>query len=79
MFGELLDSLNELLPFSPLVQTGGGDAGLELVMTLVVAGSSAAEFNTELTGTGTCDLTGCTPQLADGKLATIIAVLGVTS
>lgn len=77
---ELLDSLNEPLPFSPFVQTGGGDAVLELEpMMLVVAGSSSAEFKTGLTGRGTGGFTGCVPQLVAGKLATIIAVLGVMS
>lgn len=63
--------MTELLPFSPLVHMGGVDAMSELAVT----GSSA----TGLTGRDTGDFTGCTPQLVDGKLATIIAVLGVTS
>lgn len=46
---------------------------------LVVAGSSATVVSTGLTGRDTGDLTDCTPQLLDGKLATIIAVRGVTS
>lgn len=67
--------MTELLPFSPLVHMGGVDAVSELAVT----GSSATVFNTGLTGRDTGDFTGCTPQLVDGKLATIIAVLGVTS
>lgn len=51
---------------------------LELMM-LVVVGSSSAEFKIGLTGRGTGDFTGCVPQLVAGKLATIIAVLGVMS
>lgn len=72
--------MNEPLPFSPLVQTGAGDAGVELeLMVLVVAGSSSVEFRIGLTGRGTGDFPGCVPQLVAGKLATIIAVLGVMS
>lgn len=48
-------------------------------MMLVVAGSSSVAFKTGLTGRGTGDFTGCVPQLVAGKLATIIAVLGVMS
>lgn len=73
-FGEPPDSLTEVLPFSPLVHMGGADA----VSGLVVTGCSATAFNTGLTGRDTGGFTDCTPQLAEGKLATIIAVLGVT-
>lgn len=48
-------------------------------MMLAVAGSSSAEFKTGLAGRGTGDFTACVPQLVAGKLATIIAVLGVMS
>lgn len=48
-------------------------------MMPMVAGSSSAELKTGLTGRGTGDFTGCVPQLVAGKLATIIAVLGVMS
>lgn len=74
-FGEPLHSLTELLPLTSLVHVGGVDAVSELVLT----GSSATAFNTGLTGRDAGNLTAGTPQLVDGKLATIIAVLGVTS
>lgn len=49
--------------------------GLEenIVLTLDVVET------TEEVVTGTVAFIGCTPELADGRLATIIAVLGVTS
>lgn len=49
-----------------------------MVLT-VVAGTAEAVVTAGLTVTGTVAFTGCTPELADGRLATIIAVLGVTS
>lgn len=65
------------------VQTGLTDTvyGLleNMVLTLLVVGATEAVVTAGLTVTGTVAFTGCTPELADGRLATIIAVLGVTS
>lgn len=48
-------------------------------MLTVVAGTAEAVVTAGLTVTGTVAFTDCTPEPADGRLATIIAVLGVTS
>lgn len=50
-----------------------------MVLTLLVVETTEVVVTAVLTVTGIVALTGCTPELADGRLATIIAVLGVTS
>lgn len=49
------------------------------MLILLVVGTTEAVVTAGLTATGIVAFTGCTPELADGRLATIIAVLGVTS
>lgn len=49
------------------------------MLTLLVVEATEAVVTAEPTETGITAFTGCTPALADGRLATIMAVLGVTS
>jgi len=65
------------------VQTGLTDTVWELlentVLTVLVVGSTEAVVAAGPTVMGTVAFKGCNPELAGGRLATIIAVLGVTS
>lgn len=49
------------------------------MLTLLVVGTTDAVVGVATLLTGIVAFTGCTPELADGRLAIIIAVLGVTS
>lgn len=49
------------------------------MLTLVVAGATEEVVAVGLAVMGTTAFKGCNPELAGGRLATIIAVLGVTS
>lgn len=49
------------------------------MVTLLVVETTEAVVAVGPAVTGIVAFTGCTPELLDGRLATIIAVLGVTS